>query len=404
MSEAIRSGASALRGRVTEFCRELVRIPSYSGEEGQAAERTAQEMRQLGYDEVEIDRAGNVVGVVKANAAKPAGDAVMLNAHLDVVAVDESAPWPHPPFDAVIEDGRLWGRGATDTKSAVAAQVQAGGLIAQLQRDGQLQRRRDLVVAAVVQEEVGGLGTACLIEDRGADYKAAIIGEPSLGGLSFGHRGRVEMRVRFHGRAAHASRPDWGLNPHYSLSEFVQRLNEVERDSDARFGESTVSPTLVSALPDSVNVIPSQVELVLDWRNVPGESPETVRERVTRIAEAAAEEGVRAEIVTPVVPLRSWRGVDKELLRVQEAFGTDPEGELFQTAHAALEAGLGHEVPVIAWDFASDGGWLQAAGVPCIGYGPGEMRVMHAVKESVSLELLAEAVAGYAWLAQALDD
>ena len=95
--------------------------------------------------------------------------------------------------------------------------------------------------------------------------------------------------------------------------------------------------------------------------------------------------------------------VERDIERVSKAFGTDPEGELFAGAHAALEAGLGHEVPVISWDFASDGGWLQAAGVPCIGYGPGEMKVMHAVQESCSLDLLAEAVSAYAILASALD-
>ena len=86
-----------------------------------------------------------------------------------------------------------------------------------------------------------------------------------------------------------------------------------------------------------------------------------------------------------------------------KAFGTDPKGELFRKAHLALEESLAHAVPVISWDFASDGGWLQAAGVPCIGYGPGEMKVMHAIQESCSLDLLAEAVDGYALLATALD-
>lgn len=402
-SQAIREAGHARRERAISFCRDLVRIPSFSGEEGEAAELTAEEMRRVGLDEVEIDRAGNVIGILKANAAERVEESLLLNAHLDVVAVDEKADWPHPPFEGVIADGRIWGRGATDTKSAVAAQVHAAGVLAQLQHEGVLRRSRDLVVAAVVQEEVGGLGTACLIEDRGADYHAAIIGEPSLGALSFGHRGRVEVHVRFHGRAAHASRPDWGLNPHYSLSRFVQALGDVERDEDAQLGSSSVAPTLVSARPASSNVSPSVLELVLDWRNVPAEAPETVRERILAIAEASAEEGVRVEVVTPASPLTTWRGVERDVEQVMKAFGTDPEGELFRSAHRALEESLAHAVPVISWDFASDGGWLQAAGVPCIGYGPGEMKVMHAIQESCSLDLIAEAVDGYAVLATALD-
>ena len=84
-------------------------------------------------------------------------------------------------------------------------------------------------------------------------------------------------------------------------------------------------------------------------------------------------------------------------------FRTDREGWHFRMAHSALSRGLEREVPVITWDFASDGGWLEAAGVTCIGYGPGEMQVMHALDESVSLELLRESVAGYALLVLGLD-
>jgi putative selenium metabolism hydrolase len=402
--DAVRDAGARLREVVIGFCRDLVRIPSFSGDEGAAAERTADELRRLGLDEVTIDRAGNVLGVLHANASDRIEGAVLLNAHLDVVGVDEAADWPHPPFEGVVADGRLWGRGSTDTKSAVAAQVHAAGLLARLQREGSLTRRRDLVVAAVVQEEVGGLGTAALLEERGADYRAAVIGEPSEGALSFGHRGRVEVRVRFHGRAAHASRPDWGLNPHGSLARFVSSLPSLGHDADERFGSSSVSPTLVWARPESVNVIPSVVELVLDWRNVPAESPEAVRARVRALAQDAAEAGVRVEVLTPRLDLCSWRGERRELELVSRPFGTDPDGELFRRARTALEAGLGRDVPAIAWDFASDGGWLEAAGVPCIGFGPGRMDVMHAVGESCELDLLAEAVAGYAFLALALDD
>jgi putative selenium metabolism hydrolase len=403
VSQAIREGGAELRERVTDFCRDLVRIPSYSGEEREAAECAEDELSRLGLDSVEIDRAGNVVGILRANAPDRLEGAVLLNAHLDVVAVDEQADWPHPPFEGVIENGRLFGRGATDTKSSVAAQVQAAGLLARLQYDGVIHRRRDLVVAAVVQEEVGGLGTACLLEDRGSDYKAAVIGEPSHGALAHGHRGRVGMLVRFHGRAAHASRPDWGLNPHASLARFVESLASVEKETDAQLGSSSVSPTQVQSRPDSPNVIPSVVELVLDWRNVPAEEPETILARVADLAEAAAEDGIRTEVLTQTVTQTSWTGAEHRYDGVSRPFGTDPQGELFRSARLALEEGLARAVPAISWDFASDGGLLQAAGVPCLGYGPGDMEVMHAVQESCSLDLLTEAVSAYALLTMALD-
>jgi succinyl-diaminopimelate desuccinylase len=399
---SLREAAAGSRQDVLDFCRDLVRIPSPSGEEEAAAHRTVAEMEKLGLDEVRIDRAGNVLGLLRANHPEPLEGAVMLNAHLDIVDVGDVNAWPFPPFEGHVEDGRLHGRGATDTKSAVAGQVHAAGLLARLCRESGLLRRRDLVVAAVVQEEVGGLGTSCLVED-GPLPAVAVIGEPSLGGLSFGHRGRVEVEVGFHGKAAHASRPDWGLNPHPSLAAFIQILEQVERNEDPQLGPSSVAPTLVSASPKSPNVIPSLLALTLDWRNVPGELPEEIRARVLALAEQAAVDGVQVTATTPTKQLRSWSGVEKKIERISRPFSIDPEGACFQGALSALTEGLGRAVEVLAWDFASDGGWLHAAGVPCLGYGPGEMRVMHAVNESVSVELLQESPLGYALLALSLD-
>lgn len=406
MSRALTPKASAAvvaaardRGpAAVELCRELVRIPSPSGAERDAALHVADRMRELGLDDVSIDRAGNAIGLVRSGHGGPA---IMLNAHLDHVDAGDVSSWPHPPFEGVLSGGRLWGRGSTDTKSAVAAQVQAAAVLRELVHHGQLELRRDVLVAAVVQEEVGGLGTACLIEDR-PPPAVAVIGEPSLGGLCFGHRGRVEIEVRFTGRAAHASRPEWGVNPHRTLARFVGRLDELALDGDPLLGRSSVAPTLVSASPSSPNVIPEQVTLILDWRNVPGESPDVIRERVRELAQSSVDEGVSVDVRTPTVHLRSWAGVDKPIERVSRGFRTPSDGTLFRGALQLLEEAMGRTVPVLAWDFASDGGWLHAAGVPCIGHGPGEMELMHAARESVSTDLLCEAVASYALLAAGL--
>lgn len=383
------------------FCRELVRTPSPSGDEGAAARRTADEMKHLGFDEVELDAAGNVIGVLRATVPEPGPGAVLLDAHLDHVATGDLRGWPHPPFEGVIADERLWGRGATDTKSAVAAQVHGVACLAEATKELGLPRRRDVIVAAVVQEEVGGLGTAVLL-DHAPPLHAAVVGEPSLGHLSLGHRGRVELEVTFEGRAAHASRPEWGVNPHPALARFVTLLEEVERDADPLFGRSTCSPTLVGARPDSPNVIPQSLTLTLDWRNVPRERPETVRERVDGVARRAGGDAVRGHAAIPIRRLVSWTGVERDVERVSRPFATAEESGLARAAHEALTTGLGRSVDFITWDFASDGGWLAAAGVPCIGYGPGEMRLMHAVDESVSLKLVGEAVLGNAILAHAL--
>ncbi|MEM7246445.1 MAG: M20/M25/M40 family metallo-hydrolase [Acidobacteriota bacterium] len=388
-----------------DACQEIVRIPSFSGDEEAAARCTVAMMERLGYDEVSIDRAGNVLGWIRADAPEDerADDgAVLLCSHLDVVDVGDESAWPHPPFSGVIEDGLLYGRGSTDTKSSLIGQVHGAAWLRDWCRENGITRRRDVLVAAFVQEEVGGLGASVFV-DEGPRCATAVIGEPSGGCLAFGHRGRTEVELTFHGRAAHASRPDWGRNPHYSLARFLTRLeDEVAHDEDPQLGPSSVAPTQVSARPASVNVIPSEVQLVLDWRHVPSETPEEIHERVAAVAKSCCGEDITSAVATPSRPLRSWTGVERDIDRVSKPFGTDRNGPLFTGAHSLLCEGLDRDVEVIPWDFASDGGWLHAAGVTCLGYGPGTMKVMHAVAESVSLELLKESVSGYALLSLAL--
>lgn len=393
----VRAAAAGRREAAIAFARDLVRIPSPSGDEGAAARRTLSELQALGLDEAALDRAGNVVGVLRANVPDPLPGAVLLDAHLDHVDEGDASRWPHPPFEGVIAGDRLHGRGSTDTKSAVAGMAHAAGLLAALD----VPRHRDVVVAAVVQEEVGGLGTACLLES-GPPVAAAIIGEPSEGALAHGHRGRVELEVAFLGRAAHASRPEWGQNPHPALARFVTALSDVPRDTDPRFGRSTVSPTLVRVEPRSPNVIPAEVALTLDWRNVPGESPDAVAERVRDLARRAAGGDVRVEVRTPVRELVSWTGLRREVPRVSLGFAVSPDEPWLDRCRSLLARALDRPVRVMPWDFSSDGGWLAARGVPCVGHGPGDMAVMHAVTESVSLDLLAESVATYALLAISL--
>lgn len=398
----LREGAAARRAAITASCRSLVRIPSPSGDEEGAARHAVGEMLAHGLDEAAVDAWGNAVGILRADAPDPLPGAILLNAHLDHVDAGDPADWTHGPFDADIVDGLLFGRGSTDTKAAVAGQIHAAALLKNLASREGFRRRRDLVVAAVVQEEVGGLGTAGLLES-GIAFHAAVVGEPSQGALAFGHRGRVEVEITFHGRAAHASTPDRGANPHPALAAFIPLLDDLAHDDDARFGRSTVAPTLVHARPSSANVIPSDLVLVLDWRNVASETAEIVRGRIERAAERSRVPGISVRVRTPTRLMTSWTGEAREVERVSRPFSTDPDGALFSCLRASLAEGLGRDVEAIAWDFASDAGWIAGAGIPCVGYGPGDMRAMHVVDESVALDLVVESAAGYALLALALD-
>ena len=202
MSErGVRSIVDGARGRIVDFAQRLVRAPSLTGDEKLVADLVLQEMRSLGYGGVRRDPVGNVLGFLSGGK----GRSVMLHAHMDVVDPGDRSLWSHPPFGGEIDEGYLWGRGASDDKGCVAAQVYAGGLI----REQGLRPAGDLYVAAVVCEETVGLGTKYLM--RSLRPGLAVIGEPSANTLRRGHRGRFEFIVTMHGRSAHASATQLGL-------------------------------------------------------------------------------------------------------------------------------------------------------------------------------------------------
>ena len=176
-----------------QLAQKLVRAASPSGQESPAAQVLLEALQDLGFDDAYIDNAGNVIGTL----SRGDGPTVMLNGHIDTVPTGDEDLWPHPPLSGEIADGRMWGRGSCDMKSALACMVYAAKDVAD-------EISGTLMVTGVVQEEVGGLGARFLGETLQADV--VILGEPSKLRLMLGHRGRVEIEVKLPGKIAHAAK------------------------------------------------------------------------------------------------------------------------------------------------------------------------------------------------------
>ena len=387
--ELIRAQDSGLVG----FAQRLIQTPSLPGQEGDAARLVRSEMQSLGYDDTWIDEVGNVVGVLRGTGG---GRSVMFNTHLDHVDVGDISGWQFPPYEGRIADGVLHGRGAVDIKGPTAAQVYG---IALLKQAG-VALPGDVYVAGAVQEEIGGLGSLELAGTTRTDR--AVIGEASTNELRRGHRGRIELIARITGQACHASAPERGINPHYSLAGFLTALREVAPLEDPFLGAETFAPTLLFTDQTSSNVIPGEVRLHIDWRTVPQRGPDDIRAEVARRLDGALLDGATGEVVVKELRLRAWTGVERELPAAFPSLAVDEGDPMLGAARAALEEAFGHPVPVGRWTFATDGGHLFAAGIPCIGFGPGDERLAHTNREHVAIADLHEAAIGNAVLAAAL--
>ena len=388
--EGLRRRAWEHEERLVEFCRRLIQTRSMPGEEGEAARVVQGEIRALGYDEVRQDEVGNVVGVVRGSGGGPS---VMLNTHLDHVSEGDATGWPFPPFEGRVHEGAVWGRGAMDIKGPTASQVYGAALL----KAAGVVPEGDVYVVGAVQEEVGGLGSIELARTTRTDR--AVIGEATNNELRRGHRGRIELVARIGGRSVHASMPHRGVNPHYSLGGFLARLEGLQLLEDPFLGRETLAPTLVFTDQTSANVVPGEVRLHIDWRTVPRRGPEEVRAALQELLDAALVHGATGEVSVKEEHLRTYTGEERDVPAAFPSFVLPEDDPLLEVSRAALEEAFGREVPVGRWEFATDGGHLTAAGIPCVGFGPGDETLAHTNQERVPVAQLTEAALGYAALA-----
>jgi putative selenium metabolism hydrolase len=376
---------------MNEFLRDLVCTPSYSTREGLVAERTAVEMERLGFRDVRIDRIGNVIGWLGADS----GPILMLNGHMDTVDVSDDSKWTREPFGGEIEDGRLYGLGACDMKGGLAAMVYGVHQLRQI--ESELGGR--VVVACVVQEEpCEGISSRVLVEEEGVRPDWVLIAEPTDLQISRGQRGRIELKVTTHGRSAHASRPDLGENAVYTASRLVFGLELLagQLGDDPFLGEGTLAVTEIRSRAGSRNAIPDRCELIIDRRLTLGETEAMALAEVQRVI---AREGVDADVEVSEYVATSHTGYPCRAREYYPPWVIEEDHPLVTALAQAARTQLGRRPRIGYWDFSTEGTYTAGeAGIPTVGFGPGDPRQAHTVDESVLLDDVAAAASVYSQL------
>ncbi len=366
-----------------DFTQRLIQTPSMSHEEETIAGLIAEEMRGLDFDEVWIDEIGNVCGRIYGQDRRKG--ALVLNSHTDHVDPGDPALWPAPPFSGEIVDGRILGRGACDIKGPLAVQVYS---MAALKRMGE-RPQRDVVFTGVVQEEIGGAGAVYWVENLDYPVALVVLGEPSSNHISLGHRGILQMWLTFHGRSVHASVPEKGENPNYAMAAFLSRLAERkgELKSHELLGGTSVAPTIVEVDTKSVNVTPAWTRVLLDFRTA-AESPNSLQSFVTDLAKDFPHSLSDAWATDPNVPLQ-----DSD--EIVYGYYTPPDSPVVGSALAAITDGMGWQPDLTSYNFATDGRHFVPYNLPIIGYSAAEEHLAHTIKESISIDMMADSLRGH---------
>lgn len=298
---------------------------------------------------------------------------LVLEAHMDTVSV---AGMTIPPFDPLIRDGRLQGRGSCDTKAGLAAMMHA---MVDLKQSGTVPPC-EILLAAVVDEEFSFRGVVRLCEGLKAD--AAIIAEPTELRAVIASKGVLRWRIRVQGRAAHSSKPHLGINAIRHMAQLILRLEEEHEKLAAKthplLGPATCNIGVIRG-GVQVNFVPDECVIELDRRLLPGEKAEVVLDGYRQLLTSIPD--IDAKLVEPP-------------LLVDEALETDANSPVATTAQATLQ-NLGLDPTLCGVPFGSDASKLSRAGIPSIVFGPGSIDRAHAADEYVEIDQVQTALDFY---------
>jgi putative selenium metabolism hydrolase len=384
----LKAAVAERRTAIIQFLRDLCAIPSYDSQIGAVGERAAKEMRQLGFEDVFFDRMGNVVGRIGNGPKK-----IVFDSHIDTVGVGDPSSWGWDPFIGKVEDGIFFARGACDEKGSTPGMVYGMALA----RDLGLLDGYTAYYFGNMEEWCDGIAPHAFVEVEGIRPDYVVIGEPTRMQVYRGHKGRVEMKITAKGRSAHAASNHLGDNAIYKLIPIINRIANMEPElGDDPFlghGKITVSDMTVSTA--SINAVPDEATIFIDRRMTFGETPESVLAQVAAIVGERPD--VKMELLHYDTP--SYTGFVFRVDKIFPSWALAEDHPLVQAGQATLRALNGSAPETGKWNFSTNGiYWMGKAGIPSIGFGPGDEIHAHTVLDQVKLEDVVEATAFYALL------
>lgn len=371
--------------QVRELCRDLIKIPSNSGQEKEIAGYLQTYLLSRGFDEARIDDYGNLVARVRGN--RP-GKCVLFDGHLDTVPVTDAAGWKHDPYGAQIEDGRIYGRGATDMKGADAAFAFAAG---EFLRCHGRDFSGELCVAGVVHEERFE-GVAARAVSAVLHPDVVIIGEASEMNIKCSQRGRAELVLETFGVPCHSSNPEKGVNAVYAICRLIEAFRQLPPAVDERMaGDGIMELTDIRSEPyPGASVVPEYCRATYDRRLLVGETRQSVLAPLQQIIDRmqAQQPGLRARISFSQGQERCYTGQTIAADRFFPGWLVDKNEDWIQDILHRVHS-MGYTPQLTGYSFCTNGShYAGEAGIPCIGMGPSRENLAHTIDEFVALEEL----------------
>lgn len=380
--------AEFYKADMSKFLRDMIAIPSESCDEKAVILRIKEEMEHVGFDRVEIDPMGNVLGYLGKGAKL-----IALDAHIDTVGVGNLANWEFDPYEGFEDDEVIGGRGASDQEGGMASMVYAGKII----KDLGLEDDYTLLVTGTVQEEdCDGLCWQYIIEESKIRPDFVVSTEPTSCRIHRGQRGRMEIKVETSGVSCHGSAPERGDNAIFKMGPILGELQTLQGDlkDDDFLGKGTLTVSEVFFSSPSRCAVADGCSISIDRRLTWGETWEGA---LDEIRDLPSVEEAKAVVSMYDYDRPAYTGLVYPTEAYFPAWVLEEDHAVCQSLVSAYTNLFDREPIVDKWTFSTNGVSIMGRyGIPCIGFGPGHEDQAHAPNEKTWKSELVEAAAMYA--------
>ncbi len=380
--------AEALKPEMSKFLRDMIAIPSESCQEEKVILRIKEEMLSVGFDKVEIDPMGNILGYIGTGKRL-----IAMDAHIDTVGVGEIGNWNVDPYEGSEDDEVIVGRGASDQEGGMASMVYAGKII----KDMGLDKDYTLLVTGTVQEEdCDGLCWQYIIEESKIRPEFVVSTEPTSCNIYRGHRGRMEIKISTHGISCHGSAPERGENAIYKMGPIINELKALHENLhyDEFLGKGSLTISEIFFSSPSRCAVADGCTISVDRRLTDGETWENA---IQEIKNLPSVKEAKADVSLYEYSRPSYTGLEYPTECFFPTWVLEEEHPACQALVDSYTNLFDEKPKVDKWTFSTNGVSIMGRyGIPVVGFGPGHEDQAHAPNECTWKSELVKCAAMYA--------
>ena len=385
----IKSRVENNRENIIQFMRDICAIPSMDSQLKEVGERIASEMNKLGFEEVRFDKMGNILGRIGSGER-----VIVYDSHIDTVGIGDSTSWQWDPFKGKVENGILYARGASDEKGSTP------GMVYGLSFANELGLLEDTTAwyFGNMEEWCDGIAPNTFVEvDPKIKPDFVIIGEPTKMQVYRGHKGRVELKVTSVGKSAHAASHHLGDSALYKMLSVISGIRDLDAHlhTDPFLGKGTIMVTDTRISTASINAVPDGFTIFIDRRLTFGESKEQAVQQVKELIPGYLRDQITVEELFYDEP--SYTGFVFPVDKYYPAWALDEKHTIVQAGQETIHQLWNETRSTSKWSFSTNGTyWAGKAGIPSIGFGPGDEIWAHTNMDQIPLEEVVAATEFYA--------